>query len=264
VSGLGGVETDKWLETDFHRPLEICERMRESFGGDSSIRIYQYLLDFGMYRPNRRTLEAFTELKERKAWERLEKIILKYKKKWHGPDVPVYLFPKHTGGMFSTRSHDTQKSGVSFEDKVFLFISPLDDEKELEALFVHEYHHVCRLNKQKKVVKDNTLLDAVILEGLAENAVLEMCGERYLAKWCTQYSSKELSQIWNREFKKHLDCKKTSRLHDDLLFGLKKYPPLIGYALGYKIVTLYKEKNKLSINDSFILTPERIMKDVEL
>lgn len=264
MSVLGGVKTDKWLETDFHRPLEICERMRESFGGDSAKRIYQYLLDFGMYRPNRRTLEAFNELKERKAWEHLEKIILKYKRKWQGPDVPVYLFPKQAGGMFSTRSNDTQKSGVSFEDKVFLFISPLEDEKELEALFVHEYHHVCRLNKQKKEVKDYTLLDSVILEGLAENAVLEMCGERYVAKWCNQYSSQELSKIWNHEFKEHLYLKKIDRLHDDLLFGLKKYPPLIGYALGYKIITLYKEKNKLSISDSLTLTSERFMKDVSL
>jgi uncharacterized protein YjaZ len=264
VSGVGGVETDKWLETDFHRPLEICERMRESFGGDSSKRIYQYLLEFGMYRPNHRTQQTFMELKEQKAWERLEKLFLKYKNKWQGPDVPVYLFPKNIGGIFSTKTQDTQKSGVSFEDKVFLFISPLEDEKELEALFVHEYHHVCRLNKQKKKVKDYTLLDSVVLEGLAENAVFEQCGEKYLAKWCTQYSSKELSKIWNQVFKEQLECKKTSRLHDDLLFGLKKYPPMIGYALGYKIVTLFKEKNILSTEESFILPSKKFVKDVAL
>lgn len=261
---MGGVKTDKWLETDFHRPLEICERMRDSFGGDSSNRIYQYLSDFGMYRPNRRTLQSFIELKEKKAWDCLERIFLKYKKKWQGPDVPIYLFPKHTGGIFSARSLSTEKSGVSFDDKVFLFISSLDDEKELEALFVHEYHHVCRLNKLKKKSKDYTLLDSVILEGLAENAVLEMCGEAYVAKWCTQYSPEELSKIWNHEFKDHLQDKKTNRLHDDLLYGFKKYPPLIGYAIGYKIITLYKEKNDLSIEDSFVLPSEKLVKDVNL
>jgi len=264
VSGVGGVKTDHWLETDFQRPLEICERMRDSFGGDSPKKIYQYLLDFGMYRPNRHTLQSFNELKEKKTWDCLDKIFLKYKKKWQGPDVPVYLFPKNTGGIFSTRTQDSRKSGVSFEDKVFLFISPLEDEKELEALFVHEYHHVCRLNKLKKKVKDYTLLDSVILEGLAENAVLEMLGENYLAKWCTQYSTKELSKIWNQDFKENLHCKKTDRMHDDLLFGLKKYPPLIGYAIGYRIVSLYKEKNILSTIDSFTLTSEKLMKEINL
>ncbi|MDF1512080.1 DUF2268 domain-containing putative Zn-dependent protease, partial [Robertmurraya sp. DFI.2.37] len=36
--------------------------------------------------------------------------------------------------------------------KCFLFLTPLEDLMELEALFVHEYHHVCRMNKQKKEI----------------------------------------------------------------------------------------------------------------
>lgn len=262
--GLGGVKTDVWLENDFNQPLEICERLRDSFGGDSPERIYQYLSNFGMYHPNKRTFGEFKELKEWKAWDRLEKLFLKYKKMWKGPDVPVYLFPKKSDGSFLAVRQEIPKSGVSFEDKVFLFLSPLEDEKELEALFVHEYHHVCRMNKQKKRVKDYTLLDSVILEGLAEHAVVEMVGEKYLAKWCKQYSSEEISQVWSRYMKDHLASTKTTRIHDDLLFGRKKYPPLIGYAVGYELVSRYKKENRLTIADSFILASEKIIEGIEL
>ncbi len=261
---LGGVKTDEWLEDEFNRPLELCKRLKDSFGGDSPERIYQYLSKFGMYQPNQRTLAGFKELKEWKAWDRLEKIFLKYKKKWQGPDVPIYLFPKKSGGFFLSNRQDIPKSGVSFNDKVFLFLSPLEDEKELEALFVHEYHHVCRMNKQKKKVKDYTLLDSMILEGLAEHAVVEMVGEKYLANWCKQYSSKEISEVWSQSIKDHLDSNKTTRIHDDLLFGRKKYPPLIGYAVGYELVSKYKQKNRLSIANSFILTSEKIIEGIEL
>ena len=75
------------------------------------------------------------------------------------------------------------KAGVSFKNKMFLFLTPLQDEKELEALIVHEYHHVCRLNKLVKPLDEYTLIDSIVMEGFAEYVVTKYCGKEYNAKW---------------------------------------------------------------------------------
>ncbi|MCM3586144.1 DUF2268 domain-containing protein [Mesobacillus maritimus] len=255
------IRTDEWLEKNFQEPLKICEELKELFKDDSPKRIYQYLLQFGMYRPHRRTFDWFKELEKKQIWEQLEKLVLQYKKKWQGPDIPVFIFPMDTGAVFSSRGFS--KSGVSFRDKMFLFLSPLQDEKEIEALFVHEYHHVCRIHCQKKRVENYTLLDSMVLEGLAEQAVLETCGEKYLAKWSKQYSTKELLKHWNSSIKEVLDCKRDEKIHDDILFGKGKYPPLFGYAIGYEIVRQYKLKQHLSREDSFRLPADTILAEID-
>ncbi len=66
---------------------------------------------------------------------------------------------------------------------MFLFLTPLEDEKELEALIIHEYHHVCRMNKITKPIQEYTLLDSMVMEGLAEYTVENYCGKNYNAKW---------------------------------------------------------------------------------
>lgn len=48
---------------------------------------------------------------------------------------------------------DENKSGVSFPNQLFLFIGEVENDKELEALFIHEYHHVCRIHHQKKILR---------------------------------------------------------------------------------------------------------------
>ncbi|SEN14998.1 Uncharacterized protein YjaZ [Mesobacillus persicus] len=260
---MGIVRTDEWLEQDFHRPVKICEQhLRDSFNGDSPENIYQYLVNFGMYKPNRRTLGTFKWMQKSETWDRLAKVVENYRKEWKGPDVPVYLFPMNSGGIFSNRGE--RKSGVSFRDKIFLFLSPLDDEGEQEALFVHEYHHVCRMKQQKKRADQYTLLDSIILEGLAENAVFETCGESYRAKWCTYYSSKQLSRIWEQHIKNNLDARKNTSIHDEILFGYKSSAPLMGYAFGYELVERYKHNNKqLTMKDSFRLPSETFIKEID-
>ena len=54
---------------------------------------------------------------------------------------------------------------------MFLFLTPSLAEKELEALIVHEYHHICRLKILAKPYHEFTLLDSILMEGFAEYAV---------------------------------------------------------------------------------------------
>lgn len=256
---MGIIRTDKWLEEEFNRPTKICEKLLPAFKGLSSSKIYNQLIEFGMYRPSRTTKEIFTSLKENNVWKEVELIFRDYKKKWGGPDIPIYLFPIGQDRSFFSRQTEKVKGGVSYPDKMFLFLSNRITSKELEALFVHEYHHVCRLNKQTKRFEEYTLLDSIIIEGLAEYSVLVHCGRNYLADWCTLYSDTEFENWWKDYLHENLDLKKSSRKHDELLFGEGRFPKLLGYAAGFKIVEDYYQVHSYSTKLSFTLPAKKYL-----
>ncbi|MEH7274912.1 DUF2268 domain-containing protein, partial [Neobacillus vireti] len=233
---MGIIQTDKWLEEEFDRPTKICEKLLPAFNGQSAPKIYNQLTEFGMYKPSPLTKEIFTMMKETNVWDEVRGIFHDYKKAWGGPDIPIYLFPIGQKRSFFSRQEEKVKGGVSYPDKMFLFLSNKLTSKELEALFVHEYHHICRLKMQTKRFEDYTLLDSIIIEGLAEYAVLVHCGRNYLADWCKMYTDAELEKLWNIYLQDNLELKKSERKHDDFLYGLGRVPNLLGYAAGFKIV----------------------------
>lgn len=247
---MGIVDTAQWLKENFAHPLVLCEQLEAYFPKADSEEIYRYLMEFGMYRPNRDAWRAYETLKEDNIWKRAEEMFKRYRKKWKGPDVPIFIFPVEQGGGLFRRPQKT-KSGVSFPDKLFLFLSPLDDPKEMEALFVHEYHHVCRMQKLNKRAEHYTLFDSIIIEGLAEYAVLKNCGEKYLAHWCHLYSEKQLGIFWEKHIKPNLNSTKDEKIHDDLLYGQGRIPSLLGYASGFSLVKEYYKHHTYNIQITF-------------
>ena len=251
---MGVVDTKKWLDEHFSDPISICDNFKKGFDGDESENIYRYLASFGMYKPTRRSKWIYEQLKANNTWDKMERIFEKYRKKWKGPTIPIYIFPF----QMSWQSTDN-KSGVSFPNQLFLFIGDVEDDKELEALFIHEYHHVCRIHFQNKKMEDYTLLDSMIMEGLAELAVKENCGEKYHANWCHLYESERLEKFCEEQLKDHLHVKKTEQLHDQLLYGHGQYPKMIGYCSGFYLVEKYHTKRKISENKYFTLESEKFI-----
>lgn len=240
----------------------MCEQFKSSFSETNPYKIYDYLIKLGMYKPNRKSYRNFEDMKLEGVWGKVDAMFKKYRRKWKGPNIPIYIFPIGAiNGLFLGRQE--KKSGLAFKDKLFLFLSSLDDEKELEALFVHEYHHTCRINKQNKRIEEFTLLDSIVMEGLAENAVKECCGTKYVANWCTYYSNKEILHFWKRYIHKSLHVKKEDEIHDYILYGSKNYPRMLGYAAGFEIVSMYKMKNDFSIIQSFQLPSKHFILEME-
>ncbi|MFT8319846.1 MAG: DUF2268 domain-containing putative Zn-dependent protease [Bacillus sp. (in: firmicutes)] len=250
------MDTNKWLEEDFTEPIKICEKFQSFFEEDHPRRIYQYLVSFGMYKPSRQTKEIYDSLVEKDVWKTVRKFYGTYKKKWKGPEISIYIFP-----FQPSRGKADNKSGVSFPDKLFLFVGDIEDEKELEALFVHEYHHVCRIHYQKKKIEDYTLLDSLVMEGLAEHAVEKHCGKNYNASWCHLYKEEELKKFWKEDIQENLDSKKTEQLHDTLLFGLGRYPKMMGYCCGYYIISQFLSRKNFPEKTYFISKSELFVKD---
>ncbi|MCM3725665.1 DUF2268 domain-containing protein [Neobacillus cucumis] len=260
---MGIIRTDQWLEEDFDNPLKICEKLLPYFKGQTEREIYRELMHFGMYQPSRSTKKNQLEMLKQQSWDKVEKIFAKYKNRWSGPDIPIFLFPiAQAGGFF--KKEEKGKAGVSFPDKMFLFLSNYDNPKDVEALFVHEYHHVCRMRLLDKNIGDYTLLDSLIIEGLAEYTVLKYCGSEYLAAWCGMYSEKEIKKFWNRYLKNQLGINKKERVHDELLYGGGRVPRLLGYAAGFYLIENYYKKSHYSTKLSFTTPAESYLKGMDL
>ncbi|MDQ0217532.1 hypothetical protein ELQ35_06665 [Peribacillus cavernae] len=252
------INTKEWLENDFAEPLKIVAKCKELFSESNPKPLYKYLQSHGMYSPSSRAKKGLENLIERDIWGATEGIYHKYKELWAGSEIPVYIFPfRESNGLSRTKSN---KSGLAFKDKLFLFVHSSISDKELEAVFVHEYHHVCRLNRLKKNPEQYTLLDSMIMEGLAEYAVLKHVGKQYLAKWTSLYDEKELLKYYDRYLKTQLQTKRTEELHDELLLGAKPFPSMLGYCTGYYLVS---KAGLVPVKKSFTIFSEEILKKAD-
>lgn len=63
-----------------------------------------------------------------------------------------------------------------------------------------------------------TLLDSLILEGLAEDVVKELYGEKWIAPWIQSYSDKELLALWETHFLPNLQLQGIEQ-HGPFLYG---------------------------------------------
>lgn len=253
---MGIENTQKWLRNHVKNPLKVCGNLTKYFGDVKEEELYEYLQHFGMYTSGAKAENDFNELVDDDVWTLVEKLFISYKEKWKGPDIPIFIIPHRKHGFFST-GHN--KSGLAYSDKLLLFLTPKIDKKDIEALFIHEYHHVCRLNAQKKKSSEYTLTDSSILEGLAEQTVQKIMGAKYLAPWTKRYSKEFLDKFWQSHFEKNLQTTRKEKKHDQIMYGKGKYPFMIGYCVGFYLVEQYFQSNHFTIKSSFELPPKKII-----
>ncbi|KPH79158.1 DUF2268 domain-containing protein [Oceanobacillus caeni] len=240
------IKTDKWLLDLYDKPIELCEKLLKHFDGAYADEIYNHLTSHGMYKyPIKNGEDLIRKLQDNKIWEIVHLEKQQLQTLWQGPDIPVFIFPSDPNDR-KMKQNQNGKSGLAFKDKLFLFISKDNTEKEIRALFTHEYNHVCRLSRYSKKEEDYVLLDTIILEGLAENAVFERFGDKLLANWTTYYSEDQLEKLWKELILPNKNTLKVKRKHQEILYGLRRYPKMIGYCVGYYLVKKYKKTNELT------------------
>jgi uncharacterized protein YjaZ len=235
------ISTDDWLYElktsqklndsrdfeDLQRTI-LCSRLVEHFNGGTPHEIQFELQQQGLFRAYEKI--DIKKLQDQNTWEIVQEEYFYLKKRWGGPDIPIYIFP------LTQEQNITNKNGVAYPDALFLFIGELERE-ELKALFAHEYNHVCRLCYLNKSLREVTLLDSLILEGLAECAVEEIYGSKWLAPWLRNYSLEKMVAIWKSDFLPNINVQGLNN-HVEFLYG-GKLPPWIGYCIGYEIVRTY-------------------------
>lgn len=248
------IDTDKWLLEAYDQPIKICENLRELFGGASASEIYDYLLQYGMYDPLTVEKNRILKLQKNNVWRMVQNEAKILQRLWEGPDIPIFIFPSDTSNEIMNIEFNG-KSGLSFKDKLFLFISEKNNEAEIRSLLTHEYNHVCRLTYYPKQEDNYTLFDTIILEGLAENAVRERVGKDFLSSWTTLYKDKELLKMWQKLIVPNLTILKTDPKYYELLYGSSLYPKMAGYSVGYFLVDTFMKINLLPSKDLLSIEP---------
>ncbi|WP_053360791.1 DUF2268 domain-containing protein [Bacillus sp. FJAT-27251] len=242
------IRTDRWLAEAYDRPIEICGKLTGLFDGAYASEIYDHLLLHGMYYPLPNGKEVIKKLQERNVWRMVGNEAEVLQELWEGPDIPIYIFPSDTSNTTMNLEFNG-KSGLAFRDKLFLFISEENDAAEIKSLLTHEYNHVCRLTHYPKHEGDYTLLDSIILEGLAEHAVRERFGEKHLSSWISLYTDEELLKMWEAYIAPNRSILKTDRKHHQLMYGSPLYPKMAGYSVGYYLVGKYAATHFSSSKD---------------
>lgn len=251
------IRTDQWLLDLYDKPIEICEKLNDQFIGAQATEIYNHLNLHGMYSPIKNGKKGVKKLQKNRLWEKVGNEQLHLQEMWGGPNVPVYIFPSDTKNL-KLKQDFNGKSGLAYRDKLFLFISAENIEKEIKALFTHEYNHVCRLAKSPKKEKDYILLDTIIMEGLAENTVRERFGKKFIANWTSYYTNEELERMWTKLVFPNRKRTRIDSKHQDILYGLRSYPKMLGYCIGYYLVKKYLDENNLSCKDLLSIPTEQI------
>lgn len=165
-------------------------------------------------------------------WGIVEKELITLMEEWRGPDIPIYIFPITKGA---------RKNGVAYPQGICLFVSQELTAVELSALFLHEYHHICRRGWREPL----TLCDSLLMEGLAEHAVAYYYEEEYVSSWTTSYTMEQVRDFWATHFLPNRYLQGVGQ-HYPFLYGdpKKGLPPWIGYCLGYRIVQAFIAQNE--------------------
>ena len=254
------IQTDKWLCKYYEEPIKVCENLLPYFEDVTARELYDYLGSHGMYRPTKNGKETVTLLQKKNIWKlvQLEWRILK--RIWDGPEIPIFIFPSDENNVQIARDFNG-KSGVAFKDKLFLFLPHNIKTNELKALLTHEYNHICVLAKDKRNEEEMTLLDSVLIEGLAESAVKKEIGIEWVASWANYYTVEQLEGYFENIIYPNRSMKRIERDHNNILFGKGFYPKMVGYCVGFHLVQkalkrqkiTYEDIMKMSLNDIKLL-----------
>jgi uncharacterized protein YjaZ len=251
------IRTDKWLETlNVSNIIEEIGGLLEPYFPETSMEAIHFeLMCNGLFQVEEENLLKELVMKQR-IWTLLDEEYTRLRKLWNGPDVPIITFPITEGSIL--------KNGVTYEKVIVLFVATDLEYTELKALLAHEYHHFCRMHYLKKTPREMTLLDSVILEGMAECAVESLYGNEMLSPWTQRYHWDEIEHVWHNYFEQAL-YQTDVRKHRDYLFGNEKgLPPWIGYCAGYRIVAKFLENHQLNSIQLMNLPSQQILSGAKL
>lgn len=110
---------------------------------------------------------------------------------------------------------------TDWSGKIFFAILPEDQVRStLKSVINHEYHHHWRTHTLNITEKNQTLMDRLILEGLAEHFVEIRLGEAYLGPYKDALSEKQAMALWESTYK--FLCNEVGERTDIYMFGDKE------------------------------------------
>ncbi|MGN8646010.1 DUF2268 domain-containing putative Zn-dependent protease [Gracilibacillus sp. HCP3S3_G5_1] len=267
--------TDKWLKSFIaekkdksrrkqhllHQSI-ICEPLTTFFEEVPAEIIQDHLLRHGLFSPFLNEDEG-EEWLEQNFFAKVSFIYKKCKTSWNGPEPDIFIFPSNEESR-ELKDWYNSNAGLSYPDKLFLFLNKKATNQEIVALFLHEYSHICRLHHFQKQEMEYTLLDAIMLEGIAEWIVRKKVGDPYGNKRIKKVSDSYLLKLWKKWLVPNQQLKRNHPKHDMIMYGLNGAPKNIGYIIGYNIIYRYMMKQNGSITTLLTTPNEEIVKKVDI
>lgn len=158
----------------------------------------------------------------------------------------IYIFP-----TFNEFVKQKMKGivGASFRENVILIHMYPEIRKVdifFDLIFMHEYNHAARL-KYFPLKRNNTLLDSLIMEGLADNFAISLTGASpKCVPWLRVLNKKQAKELLCNLKKRNLLFSKDEKVHWKVFFGGDQFPFWAGYSLGFYIVKEFIQKSNLS------------------
>jgi uncharacterized protein YjaZ len=255
------IDTITWLK-ETANSKEICKKLCSYFIDLNEIEIGKYLHSFGMYKSNHQIDKWIERMEKEQILEFINEEEKKLIKEWNGPNISIFIFPCDKNNRKIEKEYKG-RSGLAFNNKLFLFLSLETDKRDIKSLFIHEFHHVCRLASVKKQEKHFTIIDMVIMEGLAENAVREKLGENDVASWTKLYSDSQCERFLERIIYPQREVSRESNKFSQIMFGTGFYPSMLGYAVGYYLVKNYMKRTDKKTKELLSLPAEVFIKDLQ-
>ncbi len=198
--------------------------------------------------------------------ERIEQIIRSTVEKCNRqlplPTQPLFVFVFPWLGIQYDKAFGGVTGFTPYANTIHMFISlEKFSSHSLKKTVAHELNHAVFFCYHKS---DQTLLDIMIFEGLAENFREEVIGgppsswsEALTEKQCKLAFSLLNSSLYSKGY----------RLYKDVFFGRKKYKRWTGYSIGYRIIKSFRKtspdkswKEIMSMNQKTIFAMSSFIK----
>jgi len=143
---------------------------------------------------------------------------------------------------------------------VFHLFVNLDEytKKSLENTIAHELNHTIYYYHHYDNFNDYTLLDEILLEGLAEN-FREQYFNPEITKWAGALEKEEAFRIL-KDLDKNILESRDQKVIKEFLFGNNKYKRWSGYSTGYWLVKEFINRNKdISWDELMKTNPKRFI-----
>lgn len=187
--------------------------------------------------------------------KRAANIIERAIKKCHQviPSEPTRIFVFPTFNPFVIKKMSGVAGYCPWQKTILLYVNPVSGwEKSLEGTVYHEFNH----SVVEKYHQRKTLLDNIIIEGLAENFTESM--SKTASPWAKSVPLTGCKTIFPKI--KRLLKSRDYNVYQELFFAGKKYPLWAGYSIGYQIVKSFIKKNKnLTWKEIIKIRPEIIL-----
>ncbi|MCD8510209.1 MAG: DUF2268 domain-containing protein [Bacillus sp. (in: Bacteria)] len=257
------VHTENWLKELYAPSKEVKGippffQLMRYFPDWSKEEWLLFLINQGMLPLREGSRENLHQWHESGPEKGVTETLTRLKKTFMGPDVDVFLFPLN---MYDDRLLNVMngKTGISFPEFILLFFQKNITLKEKQALLLHEYHHASRLHHHENNEETVTLLESMVMEGMAEWEVNRLLGEKYVSRWMRLYSDEFLLSWWNKKVKGRKDMKGREHHLPYMYGGRFGFPQWLGYSIGYRMVESYMEKKKRQRPIDLLKTPASVI-----